>query len=62
MIVNGKDKEPYEVLFPKDTLQKGVLELPKVLKIRSIQIQVIERVNQANYHGKCGLSEVSIER
>lgn len=62
VIINGKEKEPYEVIFPEDTLQKGVLELPKVVKLRSIQIEVIERVPQASNHGKCGLSEVSIER
>ncbi|MDE0892950.1 MAG: hypothetical protein OSB14_12265, partial [Planctomycetota bacterium] len=62
VIINGKDKEPYEVIFPEDTLQKGVLQLPKVVKIRSIQIEIIERVKQAENHGKCGLSEVSIER
>jgi hypothetical protein len=60
--INGKDDEPYEVIFPKDTLQKGVLELPKLVKLRSVRIEVIERVKQAENHGKCGLSEVSIER
>ena len=62
VILNGKDDEPYEVIFPEDPLEKGVLELPKVIKLRSVQVQIIERVNQASNHGKCGLSEVSIER
>ena len=62
VIINGKEDEPYEVLFPTDPLEKGVLELPKAVKLRSLQIQIIDRVNQAANHGKCGLSEVSIER
>ena len=62
VIINGKDDEPYEVTFPKDNFQKGVLELKKAVKIRSFKVEILERVKQDRNHGMAGFSEVSLER
>jgi hypothetical protein len=62
VIINGDEKKAIEVLFPKDTLQKGVIEFRKAERIRSFRVEILERVNQANNHGMAGFSEVSLER
>ena len=62
VFLNGEDEEPFEILFPEDTLQKGVLELRKAEKIRSFRVEILERVKQDRNHGMAGFSEVSLER
>jgi len=60
--INGEDDEAQEILFPKDTFQKGVIEFRKAEKIRSFKVEILERVNQDRNHGITGFSEVSLER
>ena len=62
VIFNGNDKKAFEVLFPKDTLQKAVIELRKTERIRSFRVEILERVKQDEHHGMAGFSEVSLER
>ncbi|MCH2106435.1 MAG: hypothetical protein MK291_07335 [Planctomycetes bacterium] len=60
--INGDDDEPYEVAFPEDNFQKGLVEFKKAEKIRSFKVEILERVKQDGNHGKAGFSEVSLER
>jgi len=60
--INGEDDEAQELLFPKDSFQKGVIEFRKAEKIRSFKVEIIERVQQDGNHGRAGFSEVSLER
>ena len=62
VILNGEEKKAFEISFPKDTLQKGVIEFRKSEKIRSFRIEILERVKQDQNHGMAGFSEVSLER
>jgi hypothetical protein len=62
VILNGEDKKAFEILFPKDTLQKAVIEFRKTERIRSFRVEILERVKQDKNHGMAGFSEVSLER
>ena len=60
--INGEDDEPYEVLFPADNFQKGVIEFDRAEKIRSFKVEILERAHQDYNHGQAGFAEVSLER
>jgi hypothetical protein len=58
IVINGKKKYTYEVQAPPGDQSKAILELPRAMSLKRLEITVLERTKGKEYPGQVGFSEI----